>query len=79
MRTVSVLVALASIVSTTTAFLAPSTGLRPTLSRSSAARTARMTPLEARRSFIAGNWKENPATVDEAVALAKAVRNIVYI
>lgn len=33
----------------------------------------RLAPMMARKPFIAGNWKLNPATVDEAVGLAKAV------
>ena len=40
-------------------------------SRSSHAR--RVVPLMARKPFIAGNWKLNPGTLDEATALAKAV------
>jgi hypothetical protein len=34
----------------------------------------RMAPMMARKPFIAGNWKLNPATLDEATSLAKAVR-----
>jgi hypothetical protein len=29
----------------------------------------------ARKPLMAGNWKLNPATMDEAVSLAKAVRD----
>ncbi len=33
--------------------------------------------MAARRPFIAGNWKENPDTLEAALDLAKAVRSVV--
>lgn len=45
-------------------------------SRSASRRTA-PTMMAARRPFIAGNWKENPDTLEAALDLAKAVRSSV--
>lgn len=46
-------------------------GLQRQLSTRAAGRQGVM--VMARKPFIAGNWKLNPATMDEAVSLAKAV------
>lgn len=60
----------------------PQTTLRsssPVVSSSSrtASRRTALTMMAARRPFIAGNWKENPDTLEAALDLAKAVRSVV--
>ena len=44
------------------------------LHATSSASTRRMTPMMARKPFIAGNWKLNPGTLEEATQLAQEVR-----
>jgi len=44
----------------------------PTLPRASTS-SRRMAPMMARKPFIAGNWKLNPGTVEEATQLASEV------
>lgn len=62
-----------------TAFLAaaeafvPITQSSPKLIVQRAYSRSRVAPMMARKPFMAGNWKLNPATVDEATSLAKAV------
>ncbi len=55
---------------------APSTA-RLLVQRASYSGSAKRTaPMMARKPFIAGNWKLNPATLDEATSLAKAVSHL---
>ena len=37
----------------------------------------RMTPMMARKPFIAGNWKLNPGKLDEAIKLAQEVSQLI--
>lgn len=72
------LLAVAMLAVPTSAFI-PQTTLRsssPVVSSSSsrtASRRTALTMMAARRPFIAGNWKENPDTLEAALDLAKAV------
>ena len=71
MRTLACATALLA-ASAADAFVAPSAKL--VVQRSFSGSSRRLAPMMARKPFIAGNWKLNPATVDEATSLAKAVR-----
>lgn len=76
------LLAVAMLAVPASAFI-PQTTLRtssPVVSSSSsrtASRRTALTMMAARRPFIAGNWKENPDTLEAALDLAKAVRSFV--
>eukprot|EP00952_Eustigmatos_sp_NYUAD-ZCMA_P005831 25249-Eustigmatos_ZCMA.PRE.1 len=48
------------------------TALRSSV-RAASSYARRATEMMARKPFMAGNWKLNPASVDEAVSLAKEV------
>lgn len=68
------LLAVAMLAAPASAFI-PQTSFRsssPVVSRSASRRTA-PSMMAARRPFIAGNWKENPDTLEAALDLAKAV------
>lgn len=72
------LLAVAMLAAPASAFI-PQTSFRsssPVVSRSASRRTA-PSMMAARRPFIAGNWKENPDTLEAALDLAKAVRSTV--
>jgi hypothetical protein len=76
MRAVAISSACALLSAQTTLAFMPHSGVQTALrgaARSASSHSRRATPLMARKPFIAGNWKLNPATVDDAVSLAKAV------
>lgn len=79
MRTVLAASSLLGLAAPALAFLRAPALQRVSTLGSTASTSRRGCVTMARRPFIAGNWKLNPGSMDEAVTLAKAVSNYLLI